>query len=111
MGRSVVVPWVIGLSTLVLIGCATHRGAQCAHPATVVGTDARDGQGGWVLIREDRSAEDTAARLAAEYHVRTQPLMYLHGFSLYPVPQDPKFLCEKALVELHYAAPPAVAAR
>ena len=84
-------------------GCASHHATICPNPAKVVGTFSRDNQEGWVIVREDRSAEDTAARIAANYHVRTQPLSYLHGFSTYPVPQDPKFLCDKAVVEVHYA--------
>ncbi len=94
---------VIGL-TVVQAGCASHRAAMCRNPARVVGTVSRDTQEGWVIVRDDRSAEDTAARIAASYHVRTQPLRYLHGFTTFPVPQDPKFLCDKALVEVHYAS-------
>lgn len=92
-------------------GCASHRAATCPKPAKVVGTNSLNSQGGWVLVREDRSTEDTAARIAAAYHVRTQSLSYLHGFSTYPVPDDPKFLCDKAVVEVHYAAPQGVVGR
>jgi len=95
-------------------GCASHKAAAalCSNPAKVFGTYSRDNpQGGWVVVRQDRSAEDTATRIAANYHVRTQPLTYVHGFSTYPVPQEPKFLCDKAVLEVHYAAPRSVAAR
>jgi hypothetical protein len=85
-------------------GCASHHAAMCPNPAKVVGGFSRDNREGWVIVREDRSAEDTAARIAASYHVRTEPLSYLHGFSTYPVPQDPKFLCDKAVVEVHYVS-------
>lgn len=85
-------------------GCASrHRAAECTKPAGVVGANSINSQGGWVLVREDQSAEDTAARIATSYHVRTQPLSYLHGFSTYPVPDDRKFLCDKAILEVHYA--------
>ena len=89
---------------LVNFGCASHPAPVCPNPAKVVGAFSRDNQEGWVIVRADRSAEDAAARIAANYHVRTQPLSYLHGFSTYPVPQDPKFLCDKAVVEVHYAS-------
>jgi hypothetical protein len=90
---------------LLNLGCASHRAAtMCPNPAKVVGTFSRDNQEGWIIVRADRSAEDTAARIAASYHVRTQPLSYVHGFSTYPVPQDPKFLCDKAVVEVHYVS-------
>jgi hypothetical protein len=92
-------------------GCASHRAVTCPKPAKVVGTNSLNTQGGWVLVREDRSPEDTAARIAATYHVRTQSLSYLHGFSTYPVPDDPKFLCDKAVIEVHYAAPQATRGR
>lgn len=75
----------------------------CTHPAKVVGADLEASQGGWVIVREDRSVADTAARIGAAYHVRTQPLTYLHGFSTYPVPQSSGFLCDRAIVEVHYA--------
>ncbi len=88
---------------LLTSGCASHHATLCPNPAKVVGAFSRDNQEGWVIVREDRSAEDTAERIAANYHVRTQPLSYLHGFSTYPVPQDPRFLCDKAVVEVHYA--------
>ena len=97
--------------TLVGSGCASHHTTMCASPAKIVGVNSVDNQGGWILVREDRSAEDTAARIAATYHVRTQPLTYLHGFSTFPVPQEPKFLCDKAIVEVHYAASQGLASR
>lgn len=104
--------------TLVLVGvallgsgCASHHATMCPNPAKVVGVNAVDNQGGWILVRDDRSAEDTAARIAATYHVRTQSLTYLHGFSTFPVPQEPKFLCDKAIVEVHYAASQGMASR
>lgn len=105
---------VVAVTAFVLLhsGCASHRPAMCPKPAKVFGTFTRSNpQGGWVIVREDRSAEDTATRIAANYHVRTQPLTYVHGFSTYPVPQEPKFLCDKAVLEVHYAAPSSVAAR
>jgi hypothetical protein len=101
---------VVGIA-LLNSGCASHRAALCANPAKVVGVNSVDNQGGWILVREDRSADDTAARIAATYHVRTQSLTYLHGFSTYPVPQEPKFLCDKAIVEVHYAASQGMASR
>lgn len=105
--RVVVVTGLVVLQT----GCASHRGTNCPHPARVIGVNSRDNaHGGWVIVRETESAEDTAARVAAAYHVRTRTLLYLHGFSTYPVPQEPKFLCEKGIVEVHYA-PGGVAAR
>jgi hypothetical protein len=91
--------------------CASHRAATCPSPAKIVGTNSVDNQGGWILVRDDRSPEDTAARIAATYHVRTEALTYLHGFSTYPVPQEPKFLCDKAIVEVHYAASQGMASR
>jgi hypothetical protein len=97
---------VVVIAGLVLVspGCTSHRATVCPNPAKVVGAFSRDNQEGWVIVRADRSAEDTAARIAASYHVRTQPLSYVHGFSTYPVPQNPKFLCDKAVVEVHYAS-------
>ena len=99
----------LAITGLVLLssGCASHHPVTCPKPAKVVGTNPINSQGGWVLVREDRSAEDTAARIAATYHVRTQALTYLHGFNAYPMPDDPKFFCDKAVVEVHYAAPQA----
>jgi len=102
---------VIAGFVLLHSGCASHRAATCPNPTKVFGTNSLNSQGGWVLVREDRSTEDTAARIAAAYHVRTQSLSYLHGFSTYPVPDDPKFHCDKAVVEVHYAAPHGVAGR
>jgi hypothetical protein len=96
---------------LLCCACASHRVAMCPHPAKVVGVNSVDNQGAWILVRDDRSPEDTAARIAATYHVRTQSLTYLHGFSTFPVPQEPKFLCDKAIVEVHYAASQGIAAR
>ena len=97
---------VVAITGFVLVnsGCASHHAAMCPNPAKVVGGFSRDNREGWVIVREDRSAEETAARIAANYHVRTEPLSYLHGFSTYPVPQDPKFLCDKAVVEVHYVS-------
>jgi hypothetical protein len=97
---------VVVMTGLVLVnsGCASHHAAMCPNPAKVVGGFSRDNREGWVIVREDRSAEETAARIAANYHVRTEPLSYLHGFSTFPVPQDPKFLCDKAVVEVHYVS-------
>ena len=91
---------------LLNLGCASHRAAatMCPNPAKVVGAFSRDNQEGWIIVRADQSSEDTAARIEANYHVRTQPLSYLHGFSIYPVPQDPKLLCDKAVAEVHYAS-------
>jgi hypothetical protein len=82
---------------------------MCPNPAKVVGANSRDSREGWIIVRDDRSVEDTAERIAKTYHVRTQPLTYLHGFSTFPVPNEPKFLCDKAVVEVHYAS--SVAAR
>ena len=97
---------VVVITGFVLVnsGCASHHAAMCPNPAKVVGGFSRDNREGWVIVREDRSAEETAARIAANYHVRTEPLSYLHGFSTFPVPQDPKFLCDKAVVEVHYVS-------
>ena len=97
---------VLVISGLVLLGsgCASHRATACPNPARVMGAFSRDNQEGWIIVRADRSPEDTAARIAAHYHVRTQPLSYLHGFSIYPVPQDPKLLCDQAVAEVHYAS-------
>jgi hypothetical protein len=97
---------VVVITGFVLVnsGCASHHAAMCPNPAKVVGGFSRDNREGWVIVREDRSAEETAGRIAANYHVRTEPLSYLHGFSTYPVPQDPKFLCDKAVVEVHYVS-------
>jgi hypothetical protein len=101
---------IVGIAVLAA-GCSSHRVAMCPRPAKVVGANSVDNQGGWILVRDDRSAEDTAARIATTYHVRTQSLTYLHGFSTYPVPQEPKFLCDKAIVEVHYAPYQGIAAR
>jgi hypothetical protein len=98
-------------TALLAAGCASHHAAMCANPARVVGVNSVDNQGGWILVRDSQSAEDTAARIASTYHVRTQPLTYLHGFSTFPVPQEPRFLCDKAIVEVHYAAYQGVASR
>lgn len=92
-------------------GCAAHRASLCRNPARVIGTDAGGYQGGWVLIARDLDPEDTAARIAKAYHVRTQALTYVHGFSTFPMPQEPKFLCDKAVVEVHYDPVQGVAAR
>jgi len=93
-------------------GCAhhSHRAAACPHPAKIVG-DPAGTQGGWVLVRGDQSVDDTAVRVANSYHVRTQSLTYLHGFSTYPVPEGSKFLCDKAIVEVHYAPSQTVSGR
>lgn len=101
---------IVGIA-LLHAGCASHHVATCPSPARVVGVNSVDNQGGWILVRDDRSADDTAARIAATYHVRTQSLTYLHGFSVFPVPQEPKFLCDKAIVEVHYAASQGMASR
>jgi hypothetical protein len=110
--RSMDIVRVVVLMGMALLhsGCASHHAATCPNPAKVVGIVSKDNEGGWVLVRATRSAEDTAARIAADYHVRTQPLSYLHGFSTYPMPQGSKFLCDKAIVEVHYE-PEAIAAR
>lgn len=98
--------------TLANWGCASHhRAALCRNPAKVVGSDSGGYQGGWVLVRKDLDPEDTAARIAKAYHVRTQALTYLHGFSTFPMPEEPKFLCDKAVVEVHYDPPRSVVAR
>lgn len=109
-GVNIVRAALVGLA-LAIAGCASHRALTCTKPAKVIGTNSLNSQGGWVLVREDRSTEDTAARIAAAYHVRTQSLSYLHGFSTYPVPDDPKFFCDKAVVEVHYAAPQVIPGR
>ena len=101
---------VAGIAVL-SCGCASHRPAMCRNPAKVVGTDSGGYQGGWVLIARDLDPEDTAARIAKTYHVRTQSLAYLHGFSTFPMPQEQKFLCDKAVVEVHYDPVQGVAAR
>lgn len=99
----------LAIAGLVLLncGCASHahRAALCPKPATVIGTNSINNQGGWVVVRDDRSADEAATRIAAAYHIRTQTLTYVHGFSTYPVPDDPKFLCDKAVLEVHYAVP------
>jgi hypothetical protein len=96
---------VVAGFVLLNLGCASHRAAtMCPNPAKVVGAFSRDNQEGWIIVRADRSPEDTAARIAASYHVRTRALSYLHGFSIYPVPQDPKLLCDKAIAEVHYVS-------
>ncbi|HXY97506.1 MAG TPA: hypothetical protein VEH00_11075 [Steroidobacteraceae bacterium] len=85
---------------------------MCRNPAKVIGTESGGyGQGGWVLVRKDQDPNDVAARIAAAFHVRTQALMYLHGFSTFPIPQGPKFLCDRAVVEVHYDPLQGVAAR
>jgi len=91
--------------------CASHRPAACRNSVKVVGTDSGGYQGGWVLVRKDLDPEETAARIAKAYHVRTQSLAYLHGFSTFPMPQDPKFLCDRAVVEVHYDPPQGVGVR
>lgn len=109
-GRNLARIVVVAALALLYSGCASHRAALCRSPAKVIGADAGGDEGGWVLVRPDRSVDETAARIAATYHVRTQSLTYLHGFSTYPVPESSKFLCDKAVVEVHYAPPHAVAA-
>lgn len=96
---------------LLLGGCASHRAVECRNPARIIGNDTGGDQEGWILVRADVNAQDTAARIAAAYHVRTQALAYVHGFSTYPVPRAAKFLCDKAVIEVHYAPAHAVAAR
>lgn len=101
---------------LLACGCAHHRAqaALCPRPAKVVGTDPGAYGGGWVLVRGDLDPQDTAARIAKIFHVRTQSLMYVHGFSVFPMPEgqdERKFLCDKALVEVHYDPVQGVAAR
>ena len=93
---------VIAAIALALAGCASHRAQACRNPATVLGGPPVAKQSGWVLVRDDRSVKDTAERIASDYHVRTETLTYVHGFSTYPVPNDPGFLCDKAVVEVHY---------
>jgi len=102
---------LIGLAALTF-GCASHhRPAVCRNSAKVVGTDSGGYQGGWVLVRKDQDPNEVAARIAKTFHVRTQSLTYLHGFSTFPMPQDPKFLCDRAVVEVHYDPPQGIAAR
>jgi len=96
---------------LLCAGCASHRPVTCRNPARVIGSDSGGYQGGWVLIARNLDPEDTAARIARAYHVRTQALTYVHGFSTFPMPQEPKFLCDKAVVEVHYDPVQGVAAR
>jgi len=96
------------------VGCASHRAhraAVCRNPAKVIGTDSGGYQGGWVIVRKDLDPLDTAARIAKAYHVRTQSLAYLHGFSVFPMPQEPKFLCDQAVVEVHYDPSQGIASR
>jgi hypothetical protein len=84
----------------------------CPNPARVGGVDDGGGfQGGWVLVRKDLVPEEVAARIGATYHVRTQALAYVHGFSTFPMPEGSKFLCDKAIVEVHYDPVQNVAAR
>ena len=107
--------WILIVAALALLdsGCHRHRerAVMCPHPAMVVGADAGGDGGGWVVVRQDQSAGDTAARIAATYHVRTQSLISLHGFSTYPVPQGSQFLCDKDIVEVHYDPPHGVVSR
>jgi hypothetical protein len=84
---------------------------MCRNPARVIGTDSGSYQGGWVLVARDLDPEDTAARVAKTYHVRAQALAYVHGFSTFPMPQEQKFLCDKAIVEVHYDPVQGVTAR
>lgn len=105
---------VLIVLTLALVhcGCASHRPVTCRKPAKVIGTESGGGfQGGWVLVRQDLSSDDEATRIAKAYHVRAQSLAYLHGFSVFPMPEGPKFLCDKAVVEVHYDPVQGVAAR
>ncbi len=95
---------LVATAAVALAGCAHHHGVMCANPARIIGTKSGNNQEGWVLVRDSQSAEDTAERVAATYHVRTQPLSYVHGFSTFPVPTEQKFLCDKALVEVHYVS-------
>jgi hypothetical protein len=100
---SIVRALLIATATLLCGACASHHVDGCQNPAKIVGTSTHESQEGWVIVREDRSVEDTAARIASSYHVRTQALTYLHGFSTYPVPKEPKFFCDRAVAEVHYA--------
>ena len=99
IARMIVISGMLGT----LAGCASHHHAEsCRNPAKVLGGPPVAKQSGWVVVRDDRSVKDTAERIATDYHVRTQPLTYVHGFSMYPVPTEAKFLCDMALVEVHY---------
>ena len=94
---------VITGMAVALADCASHHHADvCRNPVKVLGGPPVAKQSGWVVVRDDRSVPETAERIAKDYHVRTQSLTYVHGFSMYPVPTEPKFLCDKALVEVHY---------
>ncbi|MBS0377034.1 MAG: hypothetical protein JSS29_01000 [Proteobacteria bacterium] len=95
---------LMAIGAVTLGGCAHHHAVMCPNPAKVIGTKSGNNQEGWVLVRDDRSADETAERIATTYHVRTQPLSYVHGFSTFPVPTEQKFLCDKALVEVHYVS-------
>jgi hypothetical protein len=103
---------LVTVLALLQAGCAhrSHRAATCPNPARVVG-DPGGTQGGWVLVRGDQPVADTAARVATTFHVRTQSLTYVHGFSTYPVPEGAKFLCDKAIAEVHYAPSQSVSGR
>src|SRR5262249_480473 len=110
--RRLVVARIAVIGCALLAGCASHHHAlSCAKPAKVIGTNSLNSQGGWIVVRDDRPVDETANRIAKTYHVRTQPRTYLNGFSVYPVPDDPKFLCDKAVAEVHYAAPQATSRR
>ena len=97
---------VVG-SAVLACGCSGHghraRASLCPSPAPVVGAEDGGGyQGGWVVVRKEVSAQDAAARIGATYHVRTQPLLYVHGFSVFPMPEGAKLRCDKAVMEVHF---------
>jgi len=106
---------MLTVAALAVLGCGcashAHRAAACRSPARVLGADTGGYQGGWVVVRNDVDPQDAAARIAKAYHVRTQALTYVHGFSTFPMPQEPKFLCDKAVVEVHYDPVQGIAAR
>jgi len=85
--------------------CAVQGTRMCAEPAQVFGTDVGDGRGGWVLVRPEKSVEETARRIARTYHVAAEPLRYSHGFNIYPIPSASisKLRCDKSILEIHYA--------
>jgi len=104
---------ITGICLAASSGCASHRPPTCKVPARVFGDYARNNQGAWIVVRPGKSVEDTAERIATSYHVRTQPLRYTDGFTIFPVEPDTfaKLRCDKAVLEFHYDIPSTTASR
>lgn len=96
---------LVPLFTASTSACVLHDASTCATPAQVFGTEVSGNRSGWVLVRPEKSVEETARRIAKTYDVATEPLRYSHAFDIYPIPRESisKLRCDKDILEIHYA--------